>query len=299
MAPCACIDIGSNTTRLLVAESRAGGLKEVAAERRFVRLRAGGGVPVPPERIDALAEAVAAQVALARRHGARRLRVVATAAIRTAPNRQALVAAVERAAGVPLVVLSSDEEALLAFAGATAGLREAPPGSVGVADVGGGSSELVVGTIAGGVSWCASLPVGSGLLADRHLRSDPPSAAQLESVRADVARALEGLKPPRPDAAYAVGGSATSLRRLVGDELSIPSLDRALADLAGVPAATAAERFGLHAERVRLLPAGLLLLRGAVEAFGGVPLRIARGGLREGVVLRELARQAVAELDHG
>jgi exopolyphosphatase/guanosine-5'-triphosphate,3'-diphosphate pyrophosphatase len=66
-----------------------------------------------------------------------------------------------------------------------------------------------------------------------------------------------------------------------------------------VPAATAAERFGLHAERVRLLPAGLLLLRGAVEAFGGVPLRIARGGLREGVVLRELARQAVAELDHG
>jgi exopolyphosphatase/guanosine-5'-triphosphate,3'-diphosphate pyrophosphatase len=87
-----------------------------------------------------------------------------------------------------------------------------------------------------------------------------------------------------------VGGSATSLRRVVGPELTLDSLDRALAALAGRRAADAAEAFGLHAERARLLPAGLLLLRGAVEAFGGVPLRIAAGGLREGVVLQELDR---------
>jgi exopolyphosphatase / guanosine-5'-triphosphate,3'-diphosphate pyrophosphatase len=288
---CACVDIGSNTTRLLVAESGPAGLCEVVAERRFLRLPAGGSAALSAERIAAVARVVAEQVAVARRHGVPQPRVVATAAIRSAPNREELVDAVERAAGVTVAVLSSDDEARLAFDGVTRTLADAPPGRLGVADIGGGSSELVVGTVAGGVEWCASLPIGSGLLADVHLQGDPPGAAALEAARAHVAAALSRAIAPRPVAAFAVGGSATSLRRLVGPELTLDSLDRALAALAGRPAADAAEAFGLHAERARLLPAGLLLLRGAVEAFGGVPLRIAAGGLREGVLLQELDRQ--------
>jgi exopolyphosphatase/guanosine-5'-triphosphate,3'-diphosphate pyrophosphatase len=287
---CACVDIGSNTTRLLVAEPGPAGLSEVLAERRFLRLPAGGTAAVSAERIAAVARVVAEQVELARRQGVARPSVVATAAIRSAPNREELVDAVERAAGVTVTVLSSDDEARLAFDGVTRTLADVPAGLLGVADIGGGSSELVVGTAAGGVEWCASLPIGSGLLADVHLHGDPPAAAALEAARAHVAAALSRAVAPRPAAAFAVGGSATSLRRVVGPELTLDSLDRALAALAGRRAADAAEAFGLHAERARLLPAGLLLLRGAVEAFGGVPLRIAAGGLREGVVLQELDR---------
>src|SRR4051794_37194416 len=144
---CACIDIGSNTTRLLVAEMGQDGLREVLAQRAFTRLGKGTAPDgsIAPEKIPQLGDVVAAQVAAARRLGVRRLRVVATAAIRRAPNREQLVAAIHRAAGVDVEVISAEEEARLAFAGATALLDPKPAGSIGVVDVGGGSSELVVG----------------------------------------------------------------------------------------------------------------------------------------------------------
>jgi exopolyphosphatase/guanosine-5'-triphosphate,3'-diphosphate pyrophosphatase len=164
-----------------------------------------------------------------------------------------------------------------------------PIGEIGVVDVGGGSSELVFGTLLGGVTWSASFRIGSGQLADDYLHSDPPSAAELLKVRNHVAGVLEGLEAPQPRIAYAVGGSAASLRRLVGPELSHATLGKALSVLSTTPAEEVARTFELHAERVRILPAGLLLLQEAAEAFG-VPLRIGNGGLREGVVLEELAR---------
>lgn len=288
---CACVDIGSNTTRLLVAEREDGHLREVLAERVFTRLGAGRGVDdsIAAEKIDEVAGIVAHQVRLAGELGARSIRVVATAAIRTAPNRDVLSAAVAGAAGCSVEVLSPEEEARLAFHGATRTLEQPPIGEVGVVDVGGGSSELVYGTLVGGVSWSVSFSVGSGQLADAYLRSDPPSAAELLNIRNHVAGVLEGVAAPRPRVAYAVGGSAASLRRLVGPELSHETLGRALEVLSTVPADQVAREYDLHAERVRILPAGLLLLQEAAEAFG-VPLRIGNGGLREGVVLEELAQ---------
>jgi exopolyphosphatase/guanosine-5'-triphosphate,3'-diphosphate pyrophosphatase len=194
---------------------------------------------------------------------------------------------------VEVEVLSGEEEAALAFTGAIATLAEPPPdGLLGVVDVGGGSSELVTGTAAGGVTWSASFPLGSGILTDRHVRSDPPTAAELDAIRAEVDAALAGLDPPLPLAAYAVGGSATSLVRVAGGTLDVGSIGRALDLLTAEPAAAAARRSDIHVARVRLLPAGLLLLEGAWRSFGGAPLRIAGGGLREGVVLRSLARRS-------
>lgn len=290
---CACIDIGSNTTRLLVGEADDGRLREVLAQRAFTRLGAererGGSVPA--EKIARVAETVATQVRLAHACGAEAIRVVATAAIRSAANRDELIAAVERASGLPVTVLSGEDEARLAFAGATGTLRPAPIGEVGVVDVGGGSTELVAGTLPGGVTWAVSFRIGSGVLADRYLRRDPPSPAELHAVREHVAGVFEGLDAPRPRMGYAVGGSATSLRRLVGAELEPDALERALGVLASTPVADVARRFELHPERVRLLPAGMLLLEQASLALG-VALRIAGGGLREGVVLEELARVA-------
>lgn len=283
---CACIDIGSNTTRLLVAEVSGGQLEEIAARRAFTRLGAGqgpGGV-VPAEKVRRNAEVVAEQVAEAREAGATEICVVATAAIRRAPNRDELVRAAERHAGVPVRVLSSAEEARLSFAGATRGLPAAL-GNVAVVDVGGASVEIAVGTPGRDVSWWNSVATGSSLLSEAYVRSDPPARADLEALRRAAALALEELRPPSVQEAMAVGGTATSLRLLIGAELDPDSLGRAIDRLARIPAAEATERLGIAAERSRLLPAAMILLQ-EVSARLGRPLRVAQGGLREGAVLQ-------------
>ncbi len=193
------------------------------------------------------------------------------------------------AAGVEVELLSAEEEARLAFAGATWACRDAAPEApLGVVDVGGGSSELIVGTRADGVVWSRSLPLGSGDLADRHLHDDPPSHAALDAIRAEIAGALQGVAVPPVTRAVAVGGSATSLARLVGSLLDADTLAAAVDGLAAVPAERVAAVHELALERVRLLPAGILLLAAAAALMG--PLTVAEGGLREGLVLEQLDR---------
>jgi len=283
---CACIDIGSNTTRLLLAEVGGGRLEEIATRRAFTRLGAGqgpGGV-VPAEKVRANAEVVAEQIAEAREAGAAAICVLATAAIRRAPNRDELVRAVKVRAGVPVRVLSSAEEARLSFAGATRGLP-ATLGSVAVVDVGGGSVEIAVGISCQDVDWWRSVATGSSLLSETYVRSDPPARADLEAMRRAASLTLGGLRPPPVHEAMAVGGTAGSLRLLVGVELTPDSLERGIDLIAGMPAAEATERLGIAPERSRLLPAGMILLR-EISARLGRPLRVARGGLREGAVLQ-------------
>ncbi|MGZ6673453.1 MAG: Ppx/GppA phosphatase family protein, partial [Solirubrobacteraceae bacterium] len=121
------------------------------------------------------------------------------------------------------------------------------------------------------------------------LRSDPPELAELADARAEIDVALEGVDPPATELVLAVGGSATTLASASGGELVPATIARILAVLLAEPAAEAAKRLGLHVERVRLLPAGLLALEAVWEAFGQAPLQIARGGLREGVIMRTFA----------
>jgi exopolyphosphatase/guanosine-5'-triphosphate,3'-diphosphate pyrophosphatase len=292
---CACIDIGSNTTRLLVADAGNGRLRELVTQRAFTRvgrsLLAGG--PVPAEKIAEMADVVRTQSAVAREVGAERIVAVATAPIRNASNREDLVAALEGAGGMPLTVLTSEEEARLSFVGATRTMVQPPDGTVAVLDVGGGSSEMAVGAPDGRMAWSASFRVGSGFLADSYLRSDPPSVEELENVRRHVAGTLEGLDPPPAETAVAVGGTATSLRRMVGAELSHETLERGIRMLSSTRIAEIAERFELDPERVRLLPAGILVLE-AMSDILRLPVRIASGGLREGVLLELVAGRRLA-----
>jgi exopolyphosphatase/guanosine-5'-triphosphate,3'-diphosphate pyrophosphatase len=285
---CACIDIGSNTTRLLVAEPAQGGLRTLLQQREFTRLghRIDADGAIPEATIAAVAEVVAAQRAQAEAAGAEHLRVVATAAIRAAANRDALVAALRDRAGVEVAVLSADDEGRLAFAGATRTLERPPSGTVAVVDVGGLSTEIAIGTMAGGVSWLRSFPVGSGLLASR-CREDPPSRADIDGMHAAAADAFAAVDVPQPDHAVAVGGRAASLPTLVGPVIDSAALARALGTLGAAPAAVVARRHGLAPERAELLPAGILVLHAAARRLG-MPLVIGRGGLREGVIL-ELA----------
>jgi exopolyphosphatase / guanosine-5'-triphosphate,3'-diphosphate pyrophosphatase len=285
----ACIDIGSNTTRLLVGEGSRGELRPLVNERAYTRIgksvSADGGIP--REKIEETARVVAAQAARARQLGAERILAVATAAIREAPNRAELAAAVEEAGAEPLWVLSPDEEARLSFLGATRTLPEPPAGTVAVTDVGGGSTELAIGAPDTGVSWSRSWRIGSGSLTESHVRSDPPAAAEIAAMRAQVDRVLGDMSPPEASSAVAVGGTATSTYRLVGPGLSSESLERALEALMSSHADELAARFELDPERVRLLPAGILLLEELSERLA-LPLEIARGGLREGVLLELL-----------
>jgi exopolyphosphatase / guanosine-5'-triphosphate,3'-diphosphate pyrophosphatase len=286
----ACIDIGSNTTRLLVADCDGEALDEVHQERAFTHIGRGQlhDGTIGPRKVREVTEVVRDQVETARRLGSRDIRGVATAAIRRAPNGGELLTAIRVECGVEVEMLSGEEEARLAFVGAARTLGHRPDGELGVVDVGGGSSELVVGTAPDRVSWCTSFGVGSGDLAESCLRSDPPKRAELDEARARVARALAGLDVPHPVEAVAVGGSATSLGRLAGSRLDSAAFARTLGLLGAERASEIARRFALDVERVRLLPAGLLILQGAAELFG-LSLQVARGGLREGVLL-EAAR---------
>ncbi|HEY2771885.1 MAG TPA: hypothetical protein VGI87_15020 [Solirubrobacteraceae bacterium] len=282
----ACIDIGSNTTRLLVADCAGEGLAEVHQERAFTRI--GRDVVIEGEisaaKISEVVTVVCDQLERARGLGAGQVHAVATAAIRHAPNGRALVEAVEDACGLEINVLSGEQEARLAFLGAARTLGHVPGGSLAVVDVGGGSSELVVGTAPDTIAWSTSFAVGSGELSDRCLHSDPPSEQELADARASLVEALEGVEPPPAAEAVAVGGSATSLRAVAGSRLDGEAFRRALALLGSDRAAELARQFGLDAERVRLLPAGLLILQAASELLRA-PLQIGRGGVREGVLL--------------
>jgi len=282
----ACIDIGSNTTRLLVAECHDEQLHEVHQERVFTRI--GGSLlpdgSIPADKLMEVAETVGCQLRCAQELGAADTRGVATAAVRRATNADSLLAAIDAACGLRIDILGAEEEARLAFVGAAGTLGRVPSGALGVVDVGGGSSELVVGTAPDRVSWCASFGLGSGDLADRFLRSDPPSRNELARARDHVAGVLGGVDAPQPVEAVAVGGSATSLGRFAGPILDAGAFAHSLGLLAGERVADLARRFALAPERVRLLPAGLLILQGASDTLG-VALAIGHGGLREGVLL--------------
>lgn len=282
----ACIDIGSNTTRLLVADCGPGTLTAVHQERAFTHLGRGRleDGTITRHKLEEVTDVVAAQVGRARELGATDVRGIATAAIRQAPNGAKLAAAIRDSCGLEVEILTAAREAALAFAGASRTLGRLPEGALGVVDVGGGSSEMVVGSISGGVAWSASFELGSGDLTETHLLSDPPTEAELNAVQVVIDRTLGGLAVPHPEEAVAVGGSAASLPRLVGPVLDAAAFRAAIGVLTSEPAREIARRLELDIERVRLLPAGLLILRAAAERFAA-PLGIGRGGIREGFLL--------------
>ena len=283
---CAAVDIGSNTTRVLVAEPQDGQLRKVMEQRAYTRIdkaskRKG---KVTPEKVAELAEVVATQVRLAEELGAEAIRIVATAAIRESKNAARVAEEIGEQAGLPVDVLSEEDEGRLAFVGATKTLGHPVEGDVGVVDVGGGSSEIIIGTVAEGARAVRSFKIGSGALAEEFLTNDPPSASEVRALRDYIDDFFAGVTIDQPDQAVAVGGSATSLRTLVGAVLEYETLERAVRVLTSDPIADVAKKFELDPRRVRILPAGVLILEKLSELLGQ-PLQIGKGGLREGIIL--------------
>jgi exopolyphosphatase/guanosine-5'-triphosphate,3'-diphosphate pyrophosphatase len=287
------VDVGSNTIRLLVARRGAGVervLERKAAIGLGVDVEASGAIS--REKLAEAAACVDSFVREARSLECRRLEVVVASPGRQAANAGVLLRTLARAARAPARILSQEEEACLAFDGAlaTSGLRS---GSVAVCDVGGGSTQLVVGTVEAGPAWWRSADVGSLRLATRCLAGDPPRKKEVEAARAEARRELGGLTPPLPQSALAVGGAARALRRLDGRMLGEAELRAALRTLRRRDAATLAGELGVELWRARTLAAGTVILA-EVQRRLGVPLEVARGGLREGIALSLLAEAPAA-----
>jgi len=272
-----------------------GQLKKVMEQRAYTRI--GKAVnkkgAIRPEKVTEVAEVVGTQVRLAQELGAEEFRAVATAAIRDASNSEEVAEAIGRIAGIPIEVLPEDEEGRLSFLGATKTLGHAPDGLVGVVDIGGGSTEVILGSVADGVQSVRSWPVGSGNLAEELIESDPPSAAEIRHIRGRIDDIFAGVEFDRPTQAVAVGGSATSLRRIVGTVLEYETLERGIRVLSSDAAEDVGRRFELDPTRVGILPTGVLLLE-KVSDLLGQPLQIGKGGLREGVILDLLNGDRVA-----
>lgn len=290
----AVIDIGSNTARLLVAGLARASVETVHEERALLAL----GDEI--ERFGRLSDLKLSETAARARGYARRARELGSFAIDvivTAPGRQSenadeLLAVLRRATGVPARVLSADEEGRLAYEGALAQTRFAPK-RVAVCDVGGGSTEVVIGTRAT-VDFCCSLDIGSLRVARRFLGGDPPGKRAVAAARYEIATCFDSLEAPPVDGAMATGGSARSLRKLAGSrtlgERELASLVKTISKRTSSQIARDA---GLDPIRAQTLLGGALILAEAQKRLG-VPLEVARGGLREGAAYAMLTRQAAA-----
>lgn len=362
MTRVAAVDCGTNSIRLLVADVTAGGLVELTRQMEIVRLGAGvdrTGAFAP----DALRRTLAALRGYAdqiERFGAERVRMVATSATRDAANRDELVQGVRAILGVDPEVITGDTEAALSFAGATAELATAElavtPGTgpgdrrvgdrrvggqavggqavgglgaarspVLVADIGGGSTELVLGTLpaaaeagaarpGGTVTAARSVNVGCVRLAERHLHDDPPSAAQIGAVVADAHAAFdlaEQVVPLRSAASLVgVAGTVTTVAALAHD---LPAYDAERIHLSVVSAEDVAavthrlihmthdERAALavmHPGRVDVIASGALVLRTLVERCGVPEIIASERDILDGIAF-SLAEPSAASASSG
>jgi exopolyphosphatase/guanosine-5'-triphosphate,3'-diphosphate pyrophosphatase len=287
------IDVGANTLRLLAAERKGRELRVLHEERE--RLALGESIEVdgtiPELKLERLRAVALEQVERARSLGCDAIEILVTSPGRQARNQGELRQALEPA-GVPVRLLTGEEEALLAYVGAVEGAGPLPE-SIAVSDVGGGSTQVVVGTPSGGPAWFRSFDLGSLRLTRRMLVDDPPGKGALREASLEVERGLEGLHPPLPYAALAAGGTARALRKLVGPRLGPEELAEAFELLADTPSGEVGERFDLSPARARTLPGGALILA-EVQRRLGVELEVAPGGLREGALRSLLAQTAAA-----
>jgi len=288
------IDVGSHSVRLLLARRDDGQVQPLRQEKAILGLGAEveSHGKVSGEKIAEAASIVGSFAGIAREAGAAYVETVVTAPGRQSANGEELVRALQQASGSSVRVLSPEEEGRLAFSGAIQGMA-LEGASVAVCDVGGGSTEIVVGSRSGEPAWLRSVDVGALRLTGRYLDNDPPSEEGLSLARATVEREFSSLTPPLPKAALAAGGTARALRKLVGEELDASELESAIAILRGLRSSQVAKSYGIDRGRARTLIAGALILE-AVQCRLNVPLRVSRTGLREGAILAILDEAAAA-----
>lgn len=299
------IDVGTNSVRILVAEWERGALREI--ERDLVITRLGEGVDssgrLGTEPIRRTVAAIAGYWQRCQKTGVERARIAATSAVRDAANREEFLAAVREATGHDADVLSGEEEARLGFRGATSELSEGAPFLV--MDIGGGSTELVLGD--GEARRWVSLDIGSVRLTERHVRSDPPGAADLEAVARDADAHLDRAeREVSPRAARTLVGLAGTITTMAAVSLGLTGYVRDAIHHARLPLAEVSRVRALLAsmtsEARRALPAmprgredvivaGAIILERAMQRFGFGECLVSESDILDGLA-RSLAPNA-------
>ncbi len=293
-ATIAAIDIGSNTVHLAVGVSDGEDLTVLADESELLQLGqdvANSG-RIPEAKIKRAVETLRRFQAQAEQLGAEALIVVATEAVRAARNSDAVLAAIREGAGLDPEVISGQNEAAFTFLGATYGRRLAA--TVAVADLGGGSLELVIAG-SGQMPLSVSLPLGSSFLRERYAPANPPQRAELAALHYFLDTYLAHLAiPARPQQLIFSGGTINTLLRLIQRArnldishtlLTPDDLEDALLLLQTAPAEALARRYDLREERVRVLGPGGLVALALMARLGVVQIDVTPQGIREGIIL--------------
>jgi exopolyphosphatase/guanosine-5'-triphosphate,3'-diphosphate pyrophosphatase len=298
MTRVAAIDCGTNSIRLLVADVDGDTLTDVVRRMEIVRL--GQGVDrtgrLAPEAIERTRAALAGYAAELRELGAERVRMVATSASRDAENAAGFRATVLDTLGVLPDVITGDEEARLSFTGAVRGLAGAVPPYL-VADIGGGSTELVLGTTT--VDAARSVDVGCVRMTERHLHGDPPTAGEIAAAEKDIVEAVNLARQTVPvDRARTFVGLAGSVTTVAALALGLTEYDpeaihhsrisyEQVADVTkSLLTATRAERAALpvmHPGRVDVIGAGALVLRVLMEQVGAAEVVASEHDILDGI----------------
>ena len=304
MTRVAALDCGTNSLRLLISDVDGERLTDVVREMEIVRLgeavdKTGRFAPAALDRTFAALERYAAAI---EKHDVERVRMVATSATRDAANRDEFLRGVRDRLGVDPEVVSGDEEAALSFAGATKELHGTArfPAPYAVCDIGGGSTEFVLGDDTGVIA-ARSVDIGCVRMTERHLHDDPPTGEQIAAAtrNIDAAIALAAQAVPLADARTLVGlaGSVTTVAALVlglveydAERIHHARLSAAeVADTAAsLLAMTRAERAGLgpmHPGRVDVIGAGALVLDRIMAAGGFAEVVVSEHDILDGIAL--------------
>jgi len=294
----AAVDCGTNSIRLLIADLIDGQLVEI--DRRMTIVRLGQGVDATgafaPEALARVFKAAEDFAAVIQSKAVSRLRFVATSAARDVSNRDTFAAGIEERLGVRPEIITGTEEAELSFRGATTSLDL--PAPYLVADIGGGSTELVLGD-ATGVIAAESLDIGSVRLTERHVTTDPTSEPELAAITQDIDALLAGTKVPLADARalIAVAGTATTVAAVA---LNLPEYDRDAvhharlsttqlrATTTWLTTSTRAARAAVHSihpGRVDVIGAGALILQRLVDRLPVDTLTVSEHDILDGVAL--------------
>jgi exopolyphosphatase/guanosine-5'-triphosphate,3'-diphosphate pyrophosphatase len=306
----AAIDIGTNTVLLLVADSGVGFSLRPAVERATIT-RLGEGVDrtrtLSPAAVARTLECLEAYSRDVRELRADRVAVVGTSAMRDARGGDELRSRIKSLFGVEISVLSGDEEARLTFCGATSGLAIDPPADVAVFDIGGGSTEVVVGRVGSGmprIDFARSYDAGSVRLTERLLTHDPPSKEDAD-VLARTARATFADVPPlsSPEPPIGIAGTMTTLAavslgletydaaRVHGHLMLVEELRRLVDHLTSVSVEARKRIPGMEPKRADVIVAGGVLALALLDRWGVSAVRISDRGVRWGIA-EQLARSS-------
>jgi exopolyphosphatase / guanosine-5'-triphosphate,3'-diphosphate pyrophosphatase len=281
----AVLDLGSNSSRLLIADVTEGRVREVERTTRITRLAQGVDATgrLADEAIERVSAALADYRTAIDERGAEKTIAVATSAVRDAANGPEFRQMASEKFGFDLQILSGDQEAQLTFRGATAAR---PPGGdpTLVIDIGGGSTELVIGVPGEEPSFHVSTQAGAVRQTERHIKSDPPKARELTALADEVRAILTGSVSEdlrrATTSGIAVAGTPTSLaaieqkldpydpERVHGFELQRATAERILSELAAMTEVERREVPGLHPDRAPTICAGIVILIEALRAFG-------------------------------